>query len=855
MNSILTQNSIGHPTGPAPVTDPTFIGTVTVPEIQFETPHTPIAPANGLTYWDDADKTLATILDTTAGVTLQHGQEMHVRCVNATGVQINDGQVVYVDDALGNRPTCALALANNHTTSRVIGVATQNIANNLEGYVTVFGIVRGYNTSGFTDGDKLYLSATTPGLLVNVAPTSPNLVVCVATALNSTINGSIFVNPQAAIDADASFTGASDLVSPGQLAVKTYIGHENTKEPTGFKDPELVVATYDSATRKITLTGTVEAYYRGVQIAALTSGWVSDAIPPGPVTGYFLYYNGSAFVWSTTVWSFDTLHIAYVYYDPAGTFRFAIRETHGLMPWQAHREMHETIGTYKRGGGGLSSYVLSSTVAANRRPDVASTVIADEDLETTNPALTSKSYTHLYLTGAGTSTFSTAQAEIIPVTGAVPYYNQFTGGNWVQTAVPPAQYTSVFLVAIPATADSGSQGYRFLWLQGQSVGTLANEQAFDFHDMNLGQLTSAATEFVPIAKIIVRNTGADWELTSVEMLSVTRVAASTAAGNFLTSVVTDTTLTGIGTPTSPLGLSGTTPNTFTITNATASTSTTTGALVVTGGVGVTGAVYVGGDIVRNVASGTAYVKYRQGGLDRWWLGKTSTAETGANAGSNFAVNRYDDAGVFISSPLLITRSTGVVSFPDGINVTNTTVSTSPTTGALIVAGGVGISGTAYIGGNLNVSGTGIMLGANGNALTGFTINASAASSKTLVMQSAGLNRWVMSCGTAEGGGDTGSNWALGARNDAGGVIDAAITIIRAAGGPVTISTARPFVSGPHTAPTLTTTAYTVATLPTGAAGMRSFVTDANATTFASVVAGGGANPVPVYYDGANWRIG
>lgn len=52
--------------------------------------------------------------------------------------------------------------------------------------------------------------------------------------------------------------------------------------------------------------------------------------------------------------------------------------------------------------------------------------------------------------------------------------------------------------------------------------------------------------------------------------------------------------------------------------------------------------------------------------------------------------------------------------------------------------------------------------------------------------------------------------------------------------------------------------YTVATLPSAAtngAGAVAFVTDANATTFASIVAGGGANGVPVYSDGTNWRIG
>jgi hypothetical protein len=55
-----------------------------------------------------------------------------------------------------------------------------------------------------------------------------------------------------------------------------------------------------------------------------------------------------------------------------------------------------------------------------------------------------------------------------------------------------------------------------------------------------------------------------------------------------------------------------------------------------------------------------------------------------------------------------------------------------------------------------------------------------------------------------------------------------------------------------------TTVYTVAALPSAATsgmGARAFVSDANATTFASTVAGGGANKVPVYSDGTNWKIG
>jgi len=52
-------------------------------------------------------------------------------------------------------------------------------------------------------------------------------------------------------------------------------------------------------------------------------------------------------------------------------------------------------------------------------------------------------------------------------------------------------------------------------------------------------------------------------------------------------------------------------------------------------------------------------------------------------------------------------------------------------------------------------------------------------------------------------------------------------------------------------------AYTVATLPSAATHQwtRAFVTDATATTFNSIVAGSGANKVPVWSDGTNWRIG
>ena len=47
------------------------------------------------------------------------------------------------------------------------------------------------------------------------------------------------------------------------------------------------------------------------------------------------------------------------------------------------------------------------------------------------------------------------------------------------------------------------------------------------------------------------------------------------------------------------------------------------------------------------------------GLSRWAWGMTTSAESGSNAGGNFALNRYDDTGNMIDQVMNFTRSSGV----------------------------------------------------------------------------------------------------------------------------------------------------------------------------------------------------
>lgn len=189
--------------------------------MQFFTGISAPTAVDGQLYWDNTEKTLA--LNVSTWVTQSIGTEIYVRWVNKTGTGIVDWSAVVISGAQGNRPQIILAQANNIPNSMVIGIATETIADNAEGFVTIIGDVHWYDTSSFTAGDELYLSPTTGWALTNVVPSSPNAVVRIATALNSTNNGTISVNVHSPISNDSNLLGNSSIVAPTQSAVKSYL--------------------------------------------------------------------------------------------------------------------------------------------------------------------------------------------------------------------------------------------------------------------------------------------------------------------------------------------------------------------------------------------------------------------------------------------------------------------------------------------------------------------------------------------------------------------------------------------------------------------------------------------------------
>lgn len=345
------------------------------------------------------------------------------------------------------------------------------------------------------------------------------------------------------------------ITTPTEGNLLQYVGSEwinsnvliDSKDPTGWLYPDDIVVTYDSTTREITLTGTLDYYWRGVK-RSLISPWVSDPHDDTADTHYLFSSDGLTFAWDTVPWAFDAIMVSFVNYQT--TYKWAQKETHGLMQWQVHEELHANIGAYKESGGTLdpASYTLLSTVAGNRRPMVVETHIHDEDIDHILAGLTSMTYNKLTLSGADTVNFSGLTLEIVPVLGNNPYYNSFVAPNWTQVLMANNSYMCVWLVAIPTTADVASQAYRYVWVQGQSNGSLASQQALAPSNLTLGVLTSQSPEFVFLVKLILRYTGSTWHIVSVDNLSggkFNQVASS--AGGYLSGVSTDGSMSGNGT--------------------------------------------------------------------------------------------------------------------------------------------------------------------------------------------------------------------------------------------------------------------------------------------------------------------
>lgn len=181
------------------------VGAITsVDSIKFNTTST-VAVTSGQLTWNPTDGTVDIGMGFD-GVVQQVGLEQYIK-VTADGA-IRDGSVVWYTGTTGNSTTLKgkMETANaNQDPKHLLGVATQDIANGAQGFITTFGIVRSANITGlkpagetWVEGDRLYASPTINGGWTNVEPSAPNLKMPLAFLLfinnnNNPTNVSMFV--------------------------------------------------------------------------------------------------------------------------------------------------------------------------------------------------------------------------------------------------------------------------------------------------------------------------------------------------------------------------------------------------------------------------------------------------------------------------------------------------------------------------------------------------------------------------------------------------------------------------------------------------------------------------------------
>lgn len=158
-------------------------GTDPIEGLLFDTAAPDPVQAPGRVHWNPEEGTLD--IDQTATSAIQVGYELRINVRNNSGALIPNGRAARITGNVGNTPTIAL----DDGQGGIRGIITEDIANNANGAITVFGLVRDLNTSGFAAGSTVYSNAT--GQFTTTASAST-----VGIILDSHVNmGAVLVRP------------------------------------------------------------------------------------------------------------------------------------------------------------------------------------------------------------------------------------------------------------------------------------------------------------------------------------------------------------------------------------------------------------------------------------------------------------------------------------------------------------------------------------------------------------------------------------------------------------------------------------------------------------------------------------
>src|SRR6056300_431668 len=197
-----------------------------------------------------------------------------IKVHNTTGSTLYRGNTVYIVDSFNNNvANVGLAKSDSSSTMPAIGLIHENIANGEEGTAVAYGKVSGIDTTGFVEGQTVYVSNVGAGLVMNSKPYGltdkiQNVGICIKVHQS---NGVIFVTgvgrsndiPNAPISSSPNYVYVNETnndmkkIAPSNLLTK-------------LQTLEQVVNTGNTVSNSIEITGNLTVS-QNVSIGGITT--------------------------------------------------------------------------------------------------------------------------------------------------------------------------------------------------------------------------------------------------------------------------------------------------------------------------------------------------------------------------------------------------------------------------------------------------------------------------------------------------------------------------------------------------------------------------------------------------------
>ena len=564
------------------------------------------------------------------------------------------------------------------------------------------------------------LTASPVNANVIISPTGSG-VVTINPATTGNINNMVIGNSAAQAGTFTNLT-ASGTISGSGFAIT---GGSINSTPIGATTPSTGAFSTLTATTSVTFNTTGAVTINPTTVGSMNNVAIGSATQS---SGSFTTLSASGNVAGA---GFTTLLAPYALTSSLGTMATqnasAVAITGGAINGA-------TVGATTAANGTFTNLVVSTSISATPSGSIIFTAGVPGSINNMSIGAVSPqagSFTNL----AASGTISGAGFTTLLTPYALVNSQVFTG-----TPSLPTGATGVTQTALNNSTKLATTAYADAAVAAQALGTMATQNASSvaitggaINGTTVGAATASTGAFTTLS--------ASGAATFTGSLTASPANANVTFSPTGTGTVTINPATAGAINNTSVGATTRSTGAFTTLTANAAATFTSTVTVSLAGAAIT---------LNKPATGTGVNIFGQtNAVNRWQLSLGNATAESANAGSDFQLSRYNDAGTFLDAPLLITRLNGNAAFS-----------------AAVTSVGVYVQNAA--------AATDAIIYLN---------KPSAGQSCGLFSQKAGLPRWSMYLGenTAEGGSNAGSNFLLQNYTDAGAFISNMISAVRSSG--------------------------------------------------------------------------